>query len=548
MYPRSGTTPGSRTTLGECVHHPFEAQVERTPYATAVVWGAERMTYRELDERANRLAHALLRRGAGPEVRVGVCVERSTELVVALLGVLKAGAAYVPLDPNYPRERIEVTLEDARAPLLVSQERLRPLLAGHAGETVWLDADREEIARERAERPPLRATGSNLAYLIYTSGSTGRPKGVMIEHASATALLDWCTEVWPAEECAGVLGSTSVCFDMSVFEVFYTLAVGGTLVMAENALALPRLPARDEITLVNTVPSAAAELLRSGGLPPSVRVVNLGGEPLKNALVQGLYGVETVRKVYNLYGPTEDTTYSTFLLAEKGAEREPTVGHAVTGTSIRLLDTDLRPVADGGIGEVYLAGAGLTRGYLDRPGQTAERFLPDPLAAEPGARMYRVGDLGRFLPGGELEYLGRIDHQVKIRGFRVELGEIEAVLLRHPGVRDVVVVAREDATGDRRLVAYVAPRGEAPAAGELRGHVRDALPEYMVPSTFVFLEALPLLPNGKVDRGSLPEPDFRGADPAEGYVAPRTASEERLAAIWSERGICSDAFCRSRTR
>ncbi|HEX2204847.1 MAG TPA: amino acid adenylation domain-containing protein [Longimicrobium sp.] len=513
-----------------CVHHPFEARAAVAPDAPAVVDGAVTLTYGELEARANRLAHALLRRGAGPEVRVGVCLERSAELVVGLLGILKAGAAYVPLDPHYPRERIAATLDDARAPLLVSQTRFRPLLEGHRGETLWIDADRDAIALERDTRPAGRADAENLAYLIYTSGSTGRPKGVQIEHRSATALLAWCRRTWTPEECAAVLGSTSVCFDMHVFELFHTLAVGGKVVMAENALALPSLPARDEVTLVNTVPSAAAELLRSGGLPRSVRTVNLGGEPLKGALARGLYALGHVERVFNLYGPTEDTTYSTALLVPRDGEREPTVGRAVTGTRIHLLDEGFRPVAGGEAGEVYLSGTGLARGYLGRPAMTAEKYLPCPFG-EPGGRMYRVGDLGRILPDGELDCLGRVDHQVKVRGFRVELGEVEAVLLAHPAVHDAVVVAREDATGDRRLAAYVVADRIDPQGA--RAWVAERLPEYMVPSAVVFLDAFPRLPNGKVDRVALPTPEFGRGDDA-GYVAPRSDTEARLAEVWAE--------------
>jgi len=535
MDRRNELATGTRTLPVECVHHPFERQAEITPDAVAVVSGTVELTYRELEERANQLAHALRLRGAGPEVRVGICVERSAELVVGLLGILKAGAAYVPLDPAYPRERISATLRDARAPLRVAQERFRPLLDGHPGTTVWLDTDREEIARGSTGRPAYGAGSENAAYLIYTSGSTGRPKGVVIEHRNALALLEWCREVWPAEACAGVLGSTSVCFDMSVFEVFHTLGVGGTLVMAENALALPYLPARERVTLVNTVPSAATELLRSGGIPASVRAVNLGGEALKNSLAQGLYALPHVETVWNLYGPTEDTTYSTFHAVVRGAESEPTVGRAVPGTRIHLLDPELAPVPAGEAGEVYLAGDGLTRGYLDRPELTAARFLPDALGSAPGARMYRVGDLGRLLPNGELEYLGRVDHQVKIRGFRVELGEVESGLRTCPGVRDAVVVAREDGSGDRRLIAYVVggEGSSAPAAAEMREYLRERLPEYMVPAAWVTLDAFPLLPNGKLDRGALPEPEITSGD-GSGYVAPRTEVEERLAAIWAE--------------
>ncbi|HEX8275786.1 MAG TPA: amino acid adenylation domain-containing protein [Longimicrobiaceae bacterium] len=517
-----------------CVHHFFEEQAARTPDATALVHGTESLSYRELDRRANRLAHALRRRGAGLETRVGICARRSVDLVVGLLGIVKSGAAYVPLDPAYPRERIALTLRDARAPLAVTQRELVPLLQGHAGGLLLLDADREEIDREPAEAPESGAGPDNLAYLIYTSGSTGTPKGVQIEHRSAVALLHWCREVYTPAECAGVLGSTSVCFDMSVFEVFHTLGVGGTLFMAENALELPRLAARDRVTLINTVPSAAAELLREGGIPASVRTVNLGGEALRGSLAQGLYALPHVQAVYNLYGPTEDTTYSTWLRVERGAEREPTVGRAVTGTRIHVLDAGLDAVAEGGVGEVYLAGDGLTRGYLGRPELTAEKFLPDPFSAEPGARMYRVGDLGRILPDGELEYLGRVDHQVKVRGFRVELGEIETALGAHPGVREAAVTARDDEAGGKALAAYFVPVGGAPAPAELRAWLRERLPEYMVPAAFVALDEFPRTPSGKTDRLALPAPGPAHSGEGTAYAAPRTPTEEAVAAIWAE--------------
>jgi amino acid adenylation domain-containing protein len=517
-----------------CVHHFFQEQAARTPDAEALVHGAESLTYRELDARANRLAHALRRRGAGPEVRVGICARRGVDLVVGLLGIVKSGAAYVPLDPAYPRERIALTLRDARAPLVVTQRALLPLLEGHGGEAVLLDAHRAEIEREPAEAPEGGAGADNLAYLIYTSGSTGIPKGVQIEHRSAVALLRWCREVYTSAECAGVLGSTSVCFDMSVFEVFHTLGVGGTLVMAENALELPRIPARGRVTLVNTVPSAAAELLRAGGIPASVRTMNLGGEPLRSSLAQGLYALPHVEKVYNLYGPTEDTTYSTWLRVERGAAREPTVGRPVTGTRVHLLDAELGAVPAGDLGEVYLAGEGLARDYLGRPELTAEKYVPDPFSREPGARMYRVGDLGRMLPDGELEYLGRVDHQVKIRGFRVEPGEIETALETHPAVREAAVAARDDEAGGRLLAAYFVPVGSVPKPAELRAHLRERLPEHMVPTAFVALDRFPLTPSGKTDRGALPAPGPSHSGEGPEYVPPRTPVEETVAAIWAE--------------
>ncbi len=402
------------------------------------------------------------------------------------------------------------------------------------------DQDEEDATAAAAPRRPL---AGNLAYLIYTSGSTGRPKAVAIAHRNAVALVRWSHALWSPAELAAVLGSTSISFDMSVFELFATLSAGGRVVLVENILALAELPADCGITLINTVPSALAamtEVVRA--LPPTVRTVNLGGEPLKGALAQALstQGTPDVERVVNLYGPSEDTTYSTFEVVEKGSRREPTVGRAITGSWIRLLDRDLAPVPAGVAGEVYLGGAGLARGYFGRPELTADRFVPDPLPdAAPGARLYRTGDLARFLPDGRLDYLGRLDHQVKVRGFRIELGEIEAALTAIPGVREAVVVALGEAGGDRTLAAYfvAAEEGPAPAAAELRDALRARLAEPMVPSSFTLLARLPLSPNGKVDRKALPAPDAADAAPDTGNAAPRGAVDPRLeilAGIWAE--------------
>ncbi|HEX2095190.1 MAG TPA: amino acid adenylation domain-containing protein, partial [Longimicrobiaceae bacterium] len=366
----------------------------------------------------------------------------------------------------------------------------------------------------------------NLAYLIYTSGSTGTPKGVMIPHAGAGAFLHWAQGVFSG--ClSGTLASTSVCFDLSVFEIFVPLSVGGTVVLAENALHLPHLPGKESVALLNTVPSAAAELVRTGGIPASVRVVNLAGEALPRVLVERLYDAG-VEEVYNLYGPSETTTYSTYVRVMRGDGRAPSIGRPIANTHVYVLDRAMQPVPVGVPGELFIGGAGVARGYFDRPALTAERFLPDPFSGEPGARLYRTGDRARWLAEGTLEFLGRIDQQVKIRGFRIEPGEIEAALRTHPQVREAVVLAREDAPGERRLVGYVVLQGPLPAT-ELREHLRGHLPEYMVPGAFVLLDALPLTPNGKLDRRALPTP---GRMEEETYVAPRTPLEEVLAGIW----------------
>jgi amino acid adenylation domain-containing protein len=509
-------------------------QVARTPDATALVAGEARLTYRQLDARANQLAHHLQSLGVGPEVRVAVCMERSAELLISLLAILKAGGAYVPLDPDYPRQRLDSTMLDSQARLLLSHRPLLDSLQLDTGAAlvVCLDALPPAFASLPSSAPVCATTEDHLAYVIYTSGSTGRPKGVAISHSSATAFLDWSTRTFSPQQFAGTLAATSICFDLSVFELFAPLACGGTVILARDALALASLPAARDVTLINTVPSAISELLRLRALPPSARTINLAGEPLPGSLVRALYATGTVEHVFNLYGPTEDTTYSTFTRVPDGPG-EPTIGVPLPQTSAYVLDThgQLQPL--GVPGELFLAGAGLARGYLGRPDLTAERFVPDPFSSTPGARMYRTGDLARRRPDGSLEYLGRIDFQVKVRGFRIELGEIESTLRAHPAVAGAVVVARQEATGDKRLVAYVVPSsGQAPEVDALRQHLRARLPEYMVPSAFVLLDAFPLTPNGKVDRKALPAPDSTPA-PAR-YVAPRDPLELMLARLWEE--------------
>ncbi|HVG11011.1 MAG TPA: amino acid adenylation domain-containing protein, partial [Thermoanaerobaculia bacterium] len=519
---------------GACLHELFEAQARRTPEALALVAGAERLSYRELDDRASRLAGCLCAQGAGPERRVGVCLDRSADLVVTLLAVLKSGSAYVPLDPAYPLERLAFLAADAHIAVLVS----RTELPGFGWDGPMLSPDGGRCVEGGLGRPALP---ENLAYLIYTSGSTGVPKGVAIAHRNAVALVRWALEVFPPADLAGVLASTSIAFDLSVFELFVPLSCGGTVVLAENALALPAAAeaarsAGTEITLINTVPSAIAELTRLEALPSSVRTVNLAGEPLKRRLAEQVYDGLGVERLLNLYGPSEDTTYSTFAHVPRGTLRAPTIGRPIAGTQAYVLDERLRPVPAGVTGELCLGGRGLARGYLDRPGQTAESFVPDPfggLVGLRGGRLYRTGDLARWGADGELEFLGRRDHQVKIRGFRIELGEIEERLGRHPGVRETVVLAREE-NGEMRLLAYVVADAEpAPAASELRGFLREALPEHMVPAAFLQLDALPLTPNGKVDRRALPAPDGSVAGRRD-YVAPRNLTEELLAGIWAE--------------
>jgi amino acid adenylation domain-containing protein/thioester reductase-like protein len=448
-----------------CIHQLVEAQVAKTPDATAVIFENQRLSYRELNEKANQLAHYLKDLGVKPETLVGICLERSLEMIIALLAILKAGGAYVPLDPAYPQERLASIVEDAAIPILLTQKHLTELLPQHQAQTVYLDNGCQIFAQQSIDNCITEIQSDNLAYVLYTSGSTGKPKGVAIEHRNTVALIKWATEFFTFEQLQGVLASTSVCFDLSVFEIFVTLSCGGKVILAQNALQLPKLIAAQEVTLINTVPSAIATLHRINGIPESVNTINLAGEPLQNVLVQQLYQLDHVKQVVNLYGPTEDTTYSTVAVIPKGWDEIPLIGRPISNTQIYLVEyparrknDPLKLVPDGVEGEVYISGAGLARGYLNRPELTAEKFILNPFSNEPGARLYKTGDLAVYLPDGNLKYLGRIDHQVKIRGFRIELGEIENILIQNSEVREAVVVPREDESGDKNLVAYVVPQ------------------------------------------------------------------------------------------
>ena len=516
----------------QCIHELFAAQVERSPSSIAVICEERQLTYRELNEQANQLAKYLQKLGVKPEVKVGICVERSLEMVVGILAILKAGGAYVPLDPAYPKERLAFVLEDAQVSVLLTQKHLLEILPANNALLVLLDEDSREESSIPNDPCPM-PNAQSLAYVIYTSGSTGKPKGVAIEHRSTVELLYWAASVFTLEDIAGVLASTSLCFDLSVFELFVPLSWGGTVILAENALHLPTLKTAEKVTLINTVPSAIGELLKNDGIPTSVRTVNLAGEALPNVLVQQLYQRQHIQRVFNLYGPSEDTTYSSFALIKKDAAGTPPIGKAIANTKIYLLDRYLQPVPIGVPGEIYINSASLARGYLNRPDLTAEKFIPNPFSDEPGTRLYKTGDLAKYLPNGDIEYLGRIDNQIKIRGFRIELGEIEAVLSQHSAVREAVVIAREDKPDNKRLVAYIVSVSPTLInCSILRSFLKEKLPEYMVPGAFVMMEALPLTLNGKVDRRALPTPEK--AEQAEGFVTPRTPVEAILANIWVE--------------
>ena len=521
----------SRDYPESCIHELFEEQVARTPEQVAAIFGEQRVSYRELNERANQLAHHLRSLGVKTEARVGILLERSVEMLVALLGVLKAGGAYVPLDPAYPNERLRFMLEDSQVAVLITQQRLAALLPSASTSLLVMEETAERLEQYETSNPELSVEAENLAYVIYTSGSTGTPKGVAISHRSAATMLHWAQEVFSAEQLRGVLASTSICFDLSVFEIFLPLSVGGKVILARTALELPQLAAKDEVSLINTVPSAIAELIRSGGVPETVQTVNLAGEALKSELVKQIYEQSGVEQVWNLYGPTEDTTYSTYALIGKDNNGRVTIGRPIACSQAYLLNQHLQPVPVGVTAELFLGGEGLARGYLGRPELTAEKFIPDPFGPKAGARLYRTGDLARYLPDGNIEYLGRVDHQVKIRGYRIELGEVEARLAQHRGVRESVVVVREDEQRGPRLVAYV--EAENVSASQLREHLRRELPDYMIPGQFVMLDQMPLTSNGKVDRSALYQLELLSTPFEMSYAAPTDQVQEMLVEIWA---------------
>ena len=519
------------------LHHLIEVQAARTPEEVAVVFEGARLTYRELDLAASALAARLRALGAGPESLVGVAMERSLELLVALLGILKAGAAYVPLDPGYPRERLAFMLEDSGVGILLSQERLAASLPAHDGQLLLLDS---LPAPEPGESAGVRIEPDGLAYMIYTSGSTGRPKGALNTHRGIRNRLLWMQRAYGLVADDVVLQKTPFSFDVSVWEFFWPLLAGARLVVArpgghQDAAYLARLIADEGVTTLHFVPSMLQAFLEQKDLArcAGLRRVICSGEALPHDLQQRFFsrmpaGVE----LHNLYGPTEAAVDVTFWRCAPEAPRVP-IGRPVSNTRIHLLDREMQPVPAGVAGELYIAGVQLARGYHGRPELTAERFVPDP-AGEPGARLYRTGDLARWLADGAIDYLGRVDFQVKVRGFRIELGEIESALAEHPGVREAVVLARADgAPGDLRLVAYVVPTAAEPEVAVLRAFLKNRLPEYMVPAHFLTLDALPLTPSGKVDRKSLPAPD--GPRRSEAELAPAQGPvEEKVAAIWAE--------------
>ncbi|HEX8186687.1 MAG TPA: amino acid adenylation domain-containing protein, partial [Blastocatellia bacterium] len=535
---------------GHRIHELFERQAERTPEAVAVICGDERLCYRDLNERANNLAHHLRRLRVGPESLVGVCLERSADLVVAIMGVLKSGGGYVPLDPAYPRERLGYMLEDAGVKVVITQLAVLDTLAGMVERTICIDSDQTLLKAEDGHNPESGVLSDHTAYVIYTSGSTGKPKGVVVTHHNVARLFQATSSWFNFSENDVWALFHSYSFDFSVWEIFGALLYGGRVVIVPHWVsrspeALYDLLLVERVTVLNQTPSAFRQLIKfeesSGVLKGlALRLVIFGGEALDLRSLKPWFDRhgDCEPALVNMYGITETTvhvTYRRIRADDLSRAAKSVIGGAIPDLQAYVLDQYQQLIPLGVAGELCIGGAGLARGYLNRPELTAERFIPNPFSAGPGERLYRSGDLARNLACGDIEYLGRIDHQVKIRGFRIELGEIEAVLSTHPDVRDSVVVAQNEEPGESRLLAYVVTNeGGAFSTSELRGFMKEKLPDYMIPSAFIALDKLPLTAQGKIDRNALPAPGHSRREPGESFVAPRTSIEEILANVWAD--------------
>jgi amino acid adenylation domain-containing protein len=540
----------TRTDFSEnpCLHHLFEAQVARTPEAIAAEFAGHRLTYSELNSRANQLAHYLREQGIGPEIFVGVCFERSLDMLVAILGVLKAGGAYVPLDPNYPRDRIGFMIEDAALRLVLTQRSLVEALPQTTATIICLDEDRQTLANLSIDNPSASVAATNLAYAIYTSGSTGKPKGVMIEHRQIVNFTRVAANAYEIKEGDRVLQFASLSFDLSAEEIYPALSQGATVVLRTDAMissALDFCRACEELKIsVLDLPTAYWHELTDGlgaagkALPSSLRLVIIGGEkalPERVRTWKRIAGDEV--RLVNSYGPTETTvavTLCDIVLDAAAAATSVLIGRPMANSTAYVLDDFLQPVPIGVAGELYIGGAGVGRGYISQSELTAEKFIDNPFRRGPNERLYRTGDLVRYRADGNLEFLGRVDNQIKIRGFRVELEEIETALRNHPAVKDCVITLREDEDGDKRLLAYVVSASESSTINEMRDFLRSRLPSYMVPALFEMIEAFPLMPNGKIDRRALPEPRVTRLEANESLVMPRTLLERTIAETWQE--------------
>jgi len=493
------------------------------------------LTYAELNTCANQLAAALRAEGVGPGSIVGIYLERSSHLLVALLAVLKAGGTYLPLYPAFPRERLAFMMEDSRTPILLTDSQLQSTLPPYSGRVLLVDAS--ALVSQSEENLASPSSPEQLAYILYTSGSTGRPKGVEISHRAVVNFLHSMRREPGLTADDILLAVTTLSFDIAGLELYLPLLVGARVVLASREVAadgirLADLLERSKATVMQATPATWRVLVESGWQGNSKFKILCGGEALSRELARQL--LSRCGELWNLYGPTETTIWST-VGRVTSSEDKISIGRPIANTWIYILDSNLQLVPIGIPGELYIGGEGLAQGYLNRPELTAEKFIPNRFSADPTARLYRTGDLARYLPDGCIEHLGRLDFQVKVRGYRIELGEIEAVLRQQEAVAETVAVAREDTPGEKRLVAYLVPKGgTGPSFEMLRTFLKAKLPDYMVPSSFVCLEALPLTPNGKIDRRALPPPEGTQMDSSRGYVAPRTPVEEVLVGIWSE--------------
>ena len=520
----------------KCFHQLFEAQVQETPDAIALVFDDEQLSYKELNIRSNQLAHYLKKLGVVPDVLVGICVERSPEAIVALLGILKAGGAYLPLDPSLPQERLDFMLEDAQVSVLLTQEKLLKHFEDFSNPIICIDKDWATITQHSQENPTSCVTFDNLAYVIYTSGSTGKPKGVLLQHQGLSNLAASQIEVFNIQPINRILQFASLSFDASIFEIVMALQTGATLYLANKESLLPgqlllNLLREKAITHV-TLPPAVLAVLATESLP-ALQTIICAGESCTDDIVKRWW--KSQRRFFNAYGPTEATVWSTVAEISTMSEKPP-IGRPIANTQIYILDKYLQPLPIGIIGELYISGEGLAQGYLNRPESTIEKFIPNIFSDKKGARLYKTGDLARYRPDGNIEFLGRIDNQVKIRGFRIELSEIETVLSQHQSVQKAVVIVKENVSGDKYLVAYIVPNIETQNfMSLLRKFLKEKLPEYMIPKAFVMLDSLPLTASGKVDRLALTElntPTSHSIDKA--FIAPRTPTESTLAKIWAE--------------
>jgi amino acid adenylation domain-containing protein len=518
----------------------IEEQANRTPDAIALIFEDDVITYEQLNIKANKLANHLIRLGVKPDTLVGVCAERSVELVVGLLGIVKAGGAYVPMDPEYPQERLQYMLNDSNVSILLTQDSLKGLLGSGNFQSIALDGDWPEIEKSSANTPDVRLTPENLIYMIYTSGSTGNPKGVPNVHKALVNRILWMQDEYKLTDKDRVLQKTPFSFDVSVWEFFWPLMTGACLVVAKpgghrDPNYLVSTIIKHHITTLHFVPSMLSLFLAAGNLNKitSVRQVLCSGEALPYELTKRFFN-KVNAKLHNLYGPTEAAIDVTYWECQKESDKKIVpIGFPIANTQLYILDEELNPVTDGEIGELHIGGVGLARGYWNKPELTNEKFIANPFEGGLPERLYKTGDLSRFLPDGSIEYLGRTDFQVKIRGFRIELGEIEAVMLKHEAVLEATVIDSDDSLGEKRLLAYlVLDKDKQLSVNGLREFLLKELPDYMVPASFIFLEAMPLSPNGKVDRKALPKGQLPRPALDQIYIAPHDKLEKTLCEIW----------------